>query len=85
MWKNRSSNNISECRSCGFTIIDTQCPECKEKYAFTRYSILKINAINADYPGFKVLMNENKLAYKNITEACIEENQINPVCPSCGH
>lgn len=85
MWKNRSSNNISECRNCGFTIIDTQCPECKEKYAFTRYSIPKLNQINADHPGFKVLMNENKLAYKNITEAYIEENQVNPVCPSCGH
>lgn len=79
-----NADNISTCRSCGFQIIETQCSSCGKAYAFTRYDLPIITEIESDIPGFKVISRENKLAYKNTTEANVEEGRINPICPHCG-
>lgn len=85
MMKGQGSNsNMSICRSCGFQIIKTKCGSCGKEYYFTRYQPPKISEMESDLPGFRVISEENLLGFKNITDACIEDNQINPVCPCCG-
>lgn len=79
-----NNSNIAECRSCGFQIIKTKCGNCGQEYNFTRYSLPKISAMESDLPGFKVISGEDFLGFKNITEAHIADNQINPICPFCG-
>lgn len=86
----QDSSNRWICRNCGFEIIDTQCPECKRKYSFTRYYLPKVASTKSDLPGFKVLYEENKRGYKNITECKIDRSDdseqvtIKPICPYCG-
>ena len=78
------NNNLKECWSCGFQIIDTRCGNCGKEYTFTRYVPPKVSAMKSDLPGFETIFRENELGYKNITAAYIENGQINPVCPCCG-
>lgn len=79
-----NNSNLTECRSCGFQIIDTRCSNCGKEFTFTRYVPPKVSAMESDFPGFKIISRENELGYKNITEAYLENGQINPVCPCCG-
>ena len=79
-----SNSNMTVCRSCGFQIIETQCSNCGERYCFTRYNLPKISQMESDLPGFKIILHENALGFKNITEAVITDDQINPICPCCG-
>jgi len=79
-----NNSNVTECRSCGFQIIDTRCSNCGKEFTFTRYAPPKVSVMESDLLGFKTISHENELGYKNITEAYIENGQINPVCPCCG-
>ncbi len=84
------SGNSYECRNqlCKFELIETKCPECKEKYVFSRYPLSKLaKTKRVDSIGFNMLYEENKLAFKNITEATIddENDRLIPICPHCGH
>ena len=79
-----NQKNVSHCHTCEFEIIDTQCKSCGKQFAFTRYQFPKISSINIDNPGFIIMNEENKLGYKNITDAKIEEGKIIPICPFCG-
>lgn len=79
-----NNSNLSECRSCGFQIIDTKCSNCGKEFTFTRYVPPKVSVMESDLPGFQTISHENELGYKNITEAYIDNGQINPVCPCCG-
>lgn len=78
-------NNIATCHTCGFQIINTQCSECGEEFAFTRYVLPKSTTENnTDNPGFKIIAKEHKFGFKNITDVFLEEGQIHPICPCCG-
>ena len=84
------NGNSYECRNqfCKFELIETKCPECKEKYVFSRYPLSKLaKTKRVDSIGFNMLYEENKLAFKNITDAIInsDENRLIPICPHCGH
>lgn len=85
-----NSSNQWTCRNCGFEIIDTKCPECGKEYSFTRYYIPKVASAKSDLPGFKILYEENRRGYKNITECVLDQNEdgkqitIKPICPYCG-
>ena len=73
---------------CQFELIETKCPKCKEKYTFSRYPLSKLTVMKSvDSIGFNVLYEENKLAFKNITEAVINQKyrKLIPICPYCGH
>ena len=78
-------SNIKLCRACGFQIIDTKCSSCGKKYTFTRYDPPKVTLTESDLPGFQVISEENKLGFKNITNMRIHDEQLDPVCPYCGH
>ena len=80
------ADNVSICHSCGYTLIDTICAndKCKSEYVFSRYQLPKVTSADLDNIGFKVIEKENRLGFKNITYAKIENGQINPVCPFCG-
>lgn len=82
----RIDKNVSLCHACGYTLIDTICSneKCKMKYTFSRYQLPKVTSAELDNIGFKVIERENRLGFKNITYAKIENGQINPVCPFCG-
>ena len=80
-----NNNNVSTCTSCGFQLIETQCSACGEKYMFSRYDLPKVSEPESDMPGFKIMSGENILGFKNITNVYVEENQIIPICPCCGH
>lgn len=84
------NGNAYECRNtyCQFELIETKCPKCKEKYVFSRYPLSKLAVTKrVDSIGFKMLHEENRLAFKNITEAVIDEKaeKLIPICPHCGH
>ena len=84
------NGNAYECRNtyCQFELIETKCPKCKEKYVFSRYPLSKLAVTKrVDSIGFKMLYEENRLAFKNITEAVIDEKaeKLIPICPHCGH
>lgn len=84
------NGNAYECRNtyCQFELIETKCPKCKEKYVFSRYPLSKLAVTKrVDSIGFKMLYEENRLAFKNITEAVIDEEaeKLIPICPHCGH
>lgn len=84
------SGNSYECRNkyCQFELIETKCPECKEKYVFSRYPLSKLaETKRVDSIGFNMLYEENKLAFKNITESVIDvdDSKLIPICPHCGH
>lgn len=84
------NGNTYECRNtyCQFELIETKCPKCKEKYVFSRYPLSKLAVTKrVDSIGFKMLYEENRLAFKNITEAVIDEKaeKLIPICPHCGH
>jgi hypothetical protein len=34
--------------------------------------------------GFKVIANENRLGFKNITAVKVDEETMHPICPYCG-
>lgn len=77
-------SNINTCLACGYKIIETQCSCCKKKYLFTRYSLPSTISVDEKEIQFRALTHENELGFKNITEASIENDQINPYCPYCG-
>lgn len=80
-----SQSNIASCHECGFQIIDTKCSKCKKEFTFTRYTLPKTTTkVDIQNNGFKVISNENKFGFKNITEVFLEDNQIHPLCPYCG-
>lgn len=84
------NGNSFECRNqfCQFELIETKCPECKKEYVFSRYPLSKLaETKRVDSIGFNMLYEENKLAFKNITEAIIdsENDRLVPICPHCGH
>ena len=84
------NGNIYECRNkyCKFELIETKCPKCKEKYVFSRYPLSKLAITKrADSIGFKILYEENRLAFKNITDAIIDDKseRLIPICPCCGY
>ncbi|MDE6913769.1 MAG: hypothetical protein K2P35_08755 [Lachnospiraceae bacterium] len=84
------SGNSYECRNqyCQFELIDTKCPECKKKYYFSRYPLSKLTETKrVESIGFNMLYEENKLAFKNITDTIIdqEDDKLIPICPHCGH
>lgn len=84
------NGNSYGCRNqfCKFELIETKCPKCGEKYTFSRYPLSKLAATKrVDSIGFNMLYEENKLAFKNITEAIIDEenDKLIPICPHCGH
>jgi hypothetical protein len=84
------SGNSYECRNqyCQFELIDTKCPECKKKYYFSRYPLSKLaETKRVESIGFNMLYEENKLAFKNITDTIIdqEDDKLIPICPHCGH
>lgn len=84
------NGNAYECRNtyCQFELIETKCPKCKEKYVFSRYPLSKLAITKrVDSIGFKMLYEENRLAFKNITEAVIDKKseKLIPICPHCGH
>lgn len=84
------NGNAYECRNtyCQFELIETKCPKCKEKYTFSRYPLSKLAVTKrVDSIGFNMLYEENRLAFKNITEAVIDQKseKLIPICPHCGH
>ncbi|SHK77779.1 hypothetical protein SAMN02745136_03322 [Anaerocolumna jejuensis DSM 15929] len=84
------NSNSFECRnqSCSFELIETKCPKCKEKYIFSRYPLSKLaQTKRVEHIGFNMLYEENRLAFKNITDAVIdkENDKLVPICPHCGH
>jgi len=84
------NGNAYECRNtcCQFELIETKCPKCKEKYIFSRYPLSKLAVTKrVDSIGFNMLYEENRLAFKNITEAVIDKKseKLIPICPHCGH
>lgn len=84
------NGNTYECRNtyCQFELIETKCPKCKEKYIFSRYPLSKLAVTKrVDSIGFNMLYEENRLAFKNITEAVIDKKseKLIPICPHCGH
>ena len=84
------NGNAYECRNtyCQFELIETKCPKCKEKYTFSRYPLSKLAVTKrVDSIGFNMLYEENRLAFKNITEAVIDQKseKLIPICPYCGH
>ena len=81
-WKN---NNECTCKKCGYKLIETQCHRCKNVYTFSRYKLSKLSPSKLNTVGFKILFDENRLSYKNITEAIIIEDIISPICPYCGY
>ena len=78
-------SNIKSCGACGFQIIDTKCSSCGKEYTFTRYDPPKVTSSESDLPGFQVISEENLLGFKNITNMRIHGEQLDPVCPYCGH
>ena len=84
------NGNAYECKNtyCQFELIETKCPKCKEKYVFSRYPLSKLAVTKrVDSIGFNMLYEENRLAFKNITEAVIDKKseKLIPICPHCGH
>ena len=84
------NENEYVCRNtyCQFEVIETKCPKCKEKYIFSRYPLSKLAVTKrVDSIGFNMLYEENRLAFKNITEAVIDQKseKLIPICPHCGH
>lgn len=77
-------NNIFSCHTCGFEIVDTQCNNCGKEYPYTRYLLPKTTSMKIENAGFKVIANENRLGFKNITAVKVEEETIHPICPYCG-
>ena len=64
------------------------CPKCKKMYTFSRYPLSKLAVTKrVDSIGFNMLYEENRLAFKNITEAVIDKKseKLIPICPHCGH
>ena len=83
-------DNSYECRNkeCLFELIETKCPACKKRFVFSRYPLSKLATTKqVDSIGFNMLYEENKLAFKNITEAVIDEknDKLIPICPHCGY
>lgn len=84
------NDNLYVCRnaSCRFELIESRCPVCKKTYVFSRYPLSKLSVTKqVDSIGFHMLYEENRLSFKNITDAVIDEEdeKLIPVCPYCGH
>lgn len=80
--------NAYECRNndCQLELLETKCPRCKEKYFFSRYPLSKlVQTRKVDSVGFNMLYDENKLGFKNITDAVLEGEKLIPICPHCGY
>lgn len=79
--------NRHYCRntSCIFELIETRCPKCRKEYLFSRYPLSKLAPAKLDSLGFKLLYEENRFSFKNITDSIVENEKIRPICPHCGH
>lgn len=78
------------CRNtyCQFKLIETKCSKCKQEYVFSRYPLSKLVVTKrVDSIGLNMLYEENRLAFKNITEAVIDQKseKLIPICPHCGY
>ncbi len=77
--------NIATCHTCGFQIINTKCSHCGQDYTFTRYILPKSTTMaNVANAGFKIIAEEHKFGFKNITDVFLEDGNIHPLCPHCG-
>jgi len=66
-------------QDCNFKIYNSQCPDCKKKYWYTDYILPTTFGLDSESLGLKILLDENKLGFKNITTL----NEHKPECPYC--
>ena len=88
--KMRKSQNGYICNTCNLQIIETRCPDCKKTYLYTKYQLPKTLDLKSDLPGMNVLLEENSLGFKNITNLEILDDKEHgvkeikkPICPYC--
>ncbi len=69
-------------KECGLIIKKTQCPNCRKRYWYTEYKFPKTFDFETDSPGMRILLEENDLGFKNITNMNKEKH---PICPYCNN
>ncbi len=76
------SDGVHSCYNCTpqFKLQETKCPSCDKYYLNSQYA--KPNFVINEKPSYKLMMNEIRNGFKNITD--IDPDSQKKMCPHCG-